>query len=89
MSQDKVIEVLDLEKWFPVRKGFLKALFSRKESYVKAVDGINFNVKFKEIFGLVGESGSGKTTTGRLVVKMIDPTSGKIFFKGEDIGLLS
>jgi peptide/nickel transport system ATP-binding protein len=85
MSRDKVIEVLDLEKWFPVRKGFLKALFSRKESYVKAVDGINFNVKFKEIFGLVGESGSGKTTTGRLVVKMIDPTSGKIFFKGEDI----
>jgi len=80
-----VIEVLDLRKWFPVRKGFLKALFSRKESYVKAVDGVNFNVKQKEIFGLVGESGSGKTTTGRLVVKMIDPTSGRIFFKGEDI----
>ena len=80
-----MIEVLDLRKWFPVRKGFLKALFSRKESYVKAVDGVNFNVKQKEIFGLVGESGSGKTTTGRLVVKMIDPTSGRIFFKGEDI----
>jgi len=85
MSQDKVIEVSDLRKWFPVRKGFLKTLLSRKESFIKAVDGINFDVKPREIFGLVGESGSGKTTTGRLVVKMIEPTSGKIFFKGEDI----
>jgi peptide/nickel transport system ATP-binding protein len=85
MSQEKVIEVSNLKKWFPVRKGFLKALLSRKESFVRAVDGINFNVKQKEIFGLVGESGSGKTTTGRLVVKMINPTDGRIFFKGEDI----
>lgn len=89
MSQDKVIEVTDLRKWFPVRKGFLKTLLSKKESFVKAVDGINFNVKKKEIFGLVGESGSGKTTTGRLAVKMIVPTSGKIFFKGLDITNLS
>ncbi|MEM2249407.1 MAG: ATP-binding cassette domain-containing protein [Candidatus Bathyarchaeia archaeon] len=89
MSQDKVIEVTDLRKWFPVRKGFLKTLLSKKESFVKAVDGINFNVKKKEIFGLVGESGSGKTTTGRLAVKMIEPTSGKIFFKGRDITNLS
>ncbi|MEM0008282.1 MAG: ATP-binding cassette domain-containing protein [Candidatus Bathyarchaeia archaeon] len=89
MSQDKVIEVTDLRKWFHVRKGFLKTLLSKKESFVKAVDGINFNVKKKEIFGLVGESGSGKTTTGRLAVKMIEPTSGKIFFKGRDITNLS
>ncbi|MDH7477869.1 MAG: ATP-binding cassette domain-containing protein [Candidatus Bathyarchaeota archaeon] len=85
MSQDKIIEVTDLKKWFPVRKGFIKTLLSRKESFVRAVDGINFNVKPKEVFGLVGESGSGKTTTGRLVVKMINPTSGRIFFKGVDI----
>jgi len=85
MSQDKIIEVSDLKKWFPIRKGFLRTLLTRKESFVRAVDGITFNVKQKEIFGLVGESGSGKTTTGRLVVKMIDPTSGRIFFKGEDI----
>ncbi|MEM1539950.1 MAG: ATP-binding cassette domain-containing protein [Candidatus Bathyarchaeia archaeon] len=89
MSQDKVIEVTELRKWFPVRKGFLKTLLSRKESFVKAVDGIDFDVEQKEIFGLVGESGSGKTTTGRLVVKMIEPTSGKIFFKGRDITDLS
>jgi peptide/nickel transport system ATP-binding protein len=85
MSQNKIIEVSDLKKWFPIRKGFLRALLSRKESFVRAVDGVTFDVKQKEIFGLVGESGSGKTTTGRLVVKMIDPTSGRIFFKGEDI----
>jgi peptide/nickel transport system ATP-binding protein len=85
MSQNKIIEVSDLKKWFPIRKGFLRALLSRKESFVRAVDGVTFDVKQKEIFGLVGESGSGKTTTGRLAVKMIDPTSGRIFFKGEDI----
>jgi peptide/nickel transport system ATP-binding protein len=89
MSQDKVIEVSDLKKWFPVRKGFFRALLSKKESFVRAVDGINFDVKQKEIFGLVGESGSGKTTTGRLVVKMISPTGGRIFFKGEDITKLT
>lgn len=85
MSQDKIIEVTNLKKWFPVRKGFLRALLAKEEIFVRAVDGINFNLKPKEIFGLVGESGSGKTTTGRLVVKMINPTAGKIFFKGEDV----
>lgn len=89
MLQDSVIEVLDLKKWFPVRKGFFQALISKKEAFVKAVDGVSFNVKQKEIFGLAGESGSGKTTTGRLIVRMIDPTSGKIFFKGEDITKLA
>jgi peptide/nickel transport system ATP-binding protein len=89
MFQDSVIEVLDLKKWFPVRKGFFQALLSKKEAFVKAVDGVSFNIKQKEIFGLAGESGSGKTTTGRLIVKMIDPTSGRIFFKGEDITKLT
>lgn len=79
MLQYSLIEVLDLKKWFPVRKGFFQALLSKKEAFVKAVDGISFNVKQKEIFGLAGESGSGKTTTGRLIVRMIDLTSGKIF----------
>lgn len=85
MSKSNVVEVMDLKKWFPVRKGFLKALLSKRESFVRAVDSVTFNIKEKEVFGLAGESGSGKTTTGRLIIKMIEPTAGKILFKGEDI----
>jgi peptide/nickel transport system ATP-binding protein len=85
MSEHSVVEVSDLKKWFPVRKGFLQTLFSKKASFVRAVDGISFDMKVKEVFCLAGESGSGKTTTGRLVLKVIDPTSGRIFFKGKEI----
>jgi peptide/nickel transport system ATP-binding protein len=89
MSEKSVVEVSNLRKWFPVRRGFFQALLSKKESFVRAVDDVSFDVRAKEIFGLAGESGSGKTTTGRLVLKIIDPTKGKIFFKGEDITRLS
>jgi peptide/nickel transport system ATP-binding protein len=89
MSENNVIKVLNLKKWFPVRRGFFQALLSKKESFVRAVDDISFDIKTKEVFGLAGESGSGKTTTGRLVLKIIDPTSGKLFFKGEDITKLT
>jgi peptide/nickel transport system ATP-binding protein len=85
MSEDSVVKVSDLQKWFPVRKGFFQALLSKKASFVRAVDGISFDMKVKEVFCLAGESGSGKTTTGRLVLKIIDPTNGRIFFKGKDI----
>jgi peptide/nickel transport system ATP-binding protein len=86
---ESIIEVFDLKKWFPVRLSFFSSLVSRKQLYVKAVDGISFDIRKKEIFGLAGESGSGKTTTGRLLIRLEKPTSGKIFFHGKDIAKAS
>ena len=81
----EVVKVEQLEKCFPVQKGFLEQLFTRELRYVKAVDGITFSIRSREIFTLAGESGCGKTTTGRVIVRLLEPTSGKISFKGRDI----
>jgi len=80
-----VIEGQNLKKWFPVKLGFFQTVFSRKEIFVKAVDGVDLEVHKQEIFGIAGESGSGKTTTGKLLLRLIEPTSGKIVFNGKDI----
>ena len=85
---ENLVKVENLKKWFPLTSGFFRSLTSKERLFVRAVDGINFEVKKQEIFGLVGESGSGKTTTGRLLLKLIEPTDGKIFFHGEDISLI-
>ncbi|MEM2110662.1 MAG: ABC transporter ATP-binding protein [Candidatus Bathyarchaeia archaeon] len=84
-NEETLLKVENLRKWFPVRKGFFETFFSRKQMFVRAVDGINFEIMRREVVGLVGESGSGKTTTGRLLLKLIDPTSGKIYFDNKDI----
>lgn len=81
----EIVRVELLKKYFPVQKSFIEQIFTRKLSYVKAVDGVTFSIKKGEIFTLAGESGCGKTTTGRLIVRLIEPTSGKIYFNGEDI----
>jgi len=86
---EDVLKVENLKKWFPVRMGFWETLVSRRQLFVRAVDGVSFEVKKAEIFGLAGESGSGKTTTGRLVLKLVDPTGGRIFFQGRDLSTLS
>lgn len=81
----EIIKVEHLKKYFPVQKSLLEQLFTRELSYVKAVDDVTFSIKSGEFFTLAGESGCGKTTTGRVIVKLLEPTSGKIYFNGADI----
>lgn len=84
----QVVRVENLKKWFPVRMGFFKSMLGGSQLFVRAVDDVSFEVKPQEIYGLAGESGSGKTTTGRLLVRLTSPTSGRIFFKNQDISSL-
>jgi len=76
-----MIEVLGLKKYFPVRTG----VFSRVQGYVKAVDGVSFSILPGETYGLVGESGCGKSTIGHTMLKMLEPTEGKVLYKGRDV----
>jgi len=89
MRDDIAIEAVNLKKYFPIKIGFFKTLLSKEAPEVHAVDDITFKIRAEEIFGLVGESGSGKTTTGRLLLRLIEPTAGKVFFKGKDITSIS
>jgi peptide/nickel transport system ATP-binding protein len=86
---EEIIKVEKLKKWFPVNLGFWSSLVSQKKLFVQAVDEIDFEIGKGEIYGLVGESGSGKTTTGRLILRLVEPTSGKVYFRGKDITRVS
>jgi oligopeptide transport system ATP-binding protein len=80
-----LLEVRDLKKHFPIRGG----LFSRPVAWVRAVDGVSFDLYPGETLGLVGESGCGKTTTGRAILRLTEPTAGSVRFMGQDLLRLS
>jgi len=82
---DELLRIENLRKYYPLRKGFFETLLSKNEQTVKAVDGVSFSVGKGEIFALAGESGSGKTTLGKVLLRLVQPTSGSVHFQGKDI----
>ena len=76
---ERIVEVHKLKKYFSIGRGF------RKKQVIKAVDNVSFSINKNEILGLVGESGCGKTTCGKIILRIVNPTEGSIFFDGYDI----
>lgn len=81
---EALLQVKNLKQYFPVESGF----FPKKNSYVQAVDDVSFDIYKGETLGLVGESGCGKSTTGKMLVNLLKPTSGEVIFDGQDISNL-
>ena len=80
-----MIKVEHLKKYFPITSGLIR----KKVVYLKAVDDVSFTIKDGETFGLVGESGSGKSTTGKAILRLYEPTAGKVYFNDIEITALS
>lgn len=80
-QEDYILQVENLKKYFPIKAGVLQ----RTVGNVRAVDGLSFGIKRGETLGIVGESGCGKSTAGRTIIRLDEPTEGKVFYKGKDI----
>lgn len=85
MKDQALLKVENLKTYFPVRKNIIRTIFSRKVEYVRAVDDVSFNVGEGDILGIVGESGCGKSTMGRTILRLVEPTAGKIYYEDIDI----
>jgi oligopeptide transport system ATP-binding protein len=86
VQDETILEVRNLKKYFPITKGFI---FQRQVGAVKAVDGVSFTIRRGETLGLVGESGCGKTTTGRVILRLQEPTAGEVIFEGRNVFALN
>ena len=84
-KKDTLLDVRNLQVYFPIRRGLMK----RVVGHVHAVESVSFSVRPREVFALVGESGCGKSTTGSAILRLIEPTGGQVFFKGDDLSRLT
>jgi peptide/nickel transport system ATP-binding protein len=84
-EREVLLDVQNLKKWFPITRG----IFQRTVGHVQAVDGLTFQLHRGETLGVVGESGCGKSTAGRVLLRLLDPTSGQVMFDGKDLALLN
>lgn len=82
---EPILKVENLKKHFPIKRTLLETLKAAPQRYVRAVDGISFEIYKQQVFALVGESGCGKSTTGKLIVKLLEPTDGRIYLEGTDV----
>ncbi|TKC13816.1 ABC transporter ATP-binding protein [Robertmurraya kyonggiensis] len=85
VEQDYILEAKNIKKYFPIKGG----VFKREVGQVKAVDDVSLSILRGETLGVVGESGSGKSTLGRVILRLLDPTEGQIFFENEEISKMS